>query len=103
MNGVVLAIHGQQRHSAPPHGGHHHFSRCHQHFLIRQRNIFAVLDGLIRRAQPHHSHGRRHHRLGLRVRGHALDAFRAEYNFQRRLSGAPMLKRGAQARVPRLV
>ena len=82
VDGVVLAIHGQQFHAFGLGRGHHQFACRHQHFLVRQCHPLPRLHRRVRRFQTHHAHRRGHHRIRFRMRGHAEQALPAVHDLR---------------------
>ena len=80
VDGVVLAIHGQQFHALGLGRSHHQFARRHQDFLVRQSHPLPCLNRRIGRFQAHHAHRCRNHRIRIRMRRHAQQAFPAVHD-----------------------
>ena len=82
MDGVVLAIHGQKRDVVALDRGHHHFAGGDQDFLVRERDVLALLDGFVGCGQADDSDGGRKDGVRVRMRGDELDTFGAEDNLR---------------------
>jgi chitodextrinase len=83
MDGVVLAIHRQQRHVVSLDACHHYFACGYQNFLIGKGNVFAALYGFVGGGKTDHADGGGQDGFRVGMSGHTFDAFGAEEDFDR--------------------
>jgi hypothetical protein len=92
---VVLAVHGKKSDSVAGDGGHDHFAGRDQYFLIRERDIFSLFDCFVSGGETDNPNRGGDDRLDVGVSGDALDAFRAEKNFEL-VAGALVVQKSAK-------
>jgi hypothetical protein len=97
-DGVVLAVHGQQRDAAGGGLAPHQRARHHQHLLVGERHVAAGADRRQRRTQTHRAHQGGHHQVG-RVRGHGVEPLGAHADGERGHLGAQPLAQLVRARL----
>ena len=83
MNGVVFGINRKQRDVVPGNRSHDHFAGGDQHFLVREGDIFAMLDGFVGGGQSDNADGGGNDGLRVGMSGDSFDPFGTKQNFQR--------------------
>src|SRR5208282_577112 len=82
VDGVVLAIHRQKRHVVALDRGHYHFAGCHEDFLVRQRDVLALFDGLVGCGQTDDSDSGGKDGVRVRMRGDEFNALGTKDNLR---------------------
>jgi len=90
VNRVVFAVHGQQFTSGLFRSGHHKFARCHQNFLVRERDCFSELDRFVSSFEANHANRRGNYDFRFGVGANRQHSFAAMmYSGKRRYSFCP--------------
>ena len=93
MDGVVLAVHRQDRHAASAGAVHHQPAGHHQHFLVGQGDGLAGVDGRQHRLEGRRARRRAEHEVDLGMGGDGDQAFGADAGHRRQAADG-----GAQLR-----
>jgi hypothetical protein len=78
MNGVVFAVHREKSDAVAGDGRHHDLSGGNEDFFIRERDILALLDRLVRGGKAGNTDSGGDDRVRVRVSGDAFHSFRTE-------------------------